>query len=1562
MPFQPQNFPPLQSMRMTDMILHELAIKANCKFNPEKKDNEKEISNTKDSMQCLVINNKETTPASDELNNHIKEEGEENKQTVINSLPIKTYPKIRQNFIPYPDHNYGQQPPLTPPLDGKKTVITSKIGKENTKQEHSGQTDQDGDTRCICGFDHDDGYMICCDMCSSWQHIECMGIKSSKVPEKYSCNNCLPRELDVKRAKEIQAKKRENMSEDDDDEDDEGEETGSEEEPNKTSYTIKPSTEVSNTPTRITLQLSNNITTTNQTPITTTTVKKGRRGKIQRKKQITEQPRTTRRKTRKKDKSESANSEESLQITDIDSFKAYLTANTSYDSIVENECDDELKNMHFKLPEVVPHIDLKNIVKCHHLAENNKGVVASSSIASGNLILEYIGTLMSLKKFEDQNPNFQHNCPFVIKYMKIEPFPIVIDARKNGNDARFLRRSCQANAELRHLTHNGSLHIMVISVVEILQNQEITVPFDPDSDLPGYIDCACGQKTCPMSIATPNTKKDIIPKKESPISERTEPIINTEEVLTKTEMLPDNQQHALQNESESEGGDDPRHEKLSREERKLQALMKQFEKLDKKNDTSKHRQHQHHKDGKTPHSRTTSISLDDPPTPVTNSTPQKVGSTTKKITNKRKSMGVNGKSRRTRQSSCSSEPVSPSEADHQQIHSNVSTPTSNASTTMESSIFTRQKARREKEPLTLTLPIQRRPRNENSLTSPTPPATPSLDAHHPSIDATNLSLMVETQLPISMESTSSTPVKTNPLGLLQIARNNFNNHPTASIGHSTAEEKIGNFLSRQDSYYETPLASPSGKLHQRCLQRQYYGSLKKHWLQKHSSPRHQRRNIKGSSEQICLAALIATLDPKRHEENAQTTKHVFKKPSNYIPLKKRYIKRAAQRIEAQQNRLVDDSFNSHKESNITNLLSNASSFKQFLPNGKGHTPSGLPPSSLGRDFSNDSSRDLQSIQSLLSDKLSDILTRKDSTFNGVAHAQLLTPQKSPKVTESSAPLVRTTNSYGEFMNGYRISNAVSERLMNSTNAILSTTISDPRLSSVAGTKRPSAETEEPLAKKIKSDEKESLISAPLTTTTLMTTLGSTPTHQELHINTTNNTQLSVVSRTLTPNPSTVATSSDLTSKTPETDESMTLNSMTSSPVKSATQQPQRRLSSSSSLASPGLDGVNMEFDQTGEQPASIKRKLSIKDYRNRRKVTSTAATSTPPSTTPNTSSYTLAATTSPSSISSISPGQKIHQAADALLTPNTLSLRDHQTSGYHASGNITGGNTLTNNVCSNITTDSLEEIKKRTYLGQNDSVPVDRKSNSDPRLEQHPLKVTSLDGKTLPNHTVTRKDVSSPSAAAPRRPSNERTVQLQQQAMFEPVSPLSDETLNSPKEEPSGNSIHSDITKNPFSIHNSITKHPFVKKQQQPTKPPAQDHNMLHENNVSTATENDEDTSSNHSSISSTSFGSGDVVHDRSSYSSYQRITSSASTNNSSRDTYTVGRDFYGHSNYGSTAYYPSSYQNFNNQHQPNNRQPPAAPGKRGHYIGGGGSTNTYNSQSNQNIRRPPQHNRFQHY
>ena len=62
----------------------------------------------------------------------------------------------------------------------------------------------EGITRCICGFTHDDGYMIWCDGCSVWQNLYCMDLDPSDLPEFYYCETCHPLPVNLDRAIQMQ--------------------------------------------------------------------------------------------------------------------------------------------------------------------------------------------------------------------------------------------------------------------------------------------------------------------------------------------------------------------------------------------------------------------------------------------------------------------------------------------------------------------------------------------------------------------------------------------------------------------------------------------------------------------------------------------------------------------------------------------------------------------------------------------------------------------------------------------------------------------------------------------------------------------------------------------------------------------------------------------------------------------------------------------------------------------------------------------------------------------------------------------------------------------------------------------------------------------------------------------------------------------------------------------------------------------------------------------------------------------------------------------------------------
>jgi hypothetical protein len=78
---------------------------------------------------------------------------------------------------------------------------------------------------------------------------------------------------------------------------------------------------------------------------------------------------------------------------------------------------------------------------------------------------------------------------------------ISIDLRKYGNEARFVRRSCKANSEIRHVVGKGALHAYIVTTQTVEVDEEITIPHEfqtisrsPNHEyfvVPPALPCAC---------------------------------------------------------------------------------------------------------------------------------------------------------------------------------------------------------------------------------------------------------------------------------------------------------------------------------------------------------------------------------------------------------------------------------------------------------------------------------------------------------------------------------------------------------------------------------------------------------------------------------------------------------------------------------------------------------------------------------------------------------------------------------------------------------------------------------------------------------------------------------------------------------------------------------------------------------------------------------------------------------------------------------------------------------------------------------------------------------------
>uniref|UniRef100_A0A669P1F6 SET domain containing 5 n=1 Tax=Phasianus colchicus TaxID=9054 RepID=A0A669P1F6_PHACC len=242
--------------------------------------------------------------------------------------------------------------------------------------------------------------------------------------------------------------------------------------------------------------------------------------------------------------------------------------------------------------------------------KHRKILRAARDLALDTLIIEYRGKVMLRQQFEVNGHFFKKPYPFVLFYSKFNGVEMCVDARTFGNDARFIRRSCTPNAEVRHVIADGMIHLCIYAVATIAKDTEVTIAFDYDSNY--KVDCAChkGNRNCPVQKRSPNAAEHLPPpvlgtligaetrrrkarRKELEMEQQS--VVLDENISQQTEEVPegpvavsDNEvadKEEKQEEEKEESVDEQGtlvHSRRSREDRKVEAIMHMFENLEKR--------------------------------------------------------------------------------------------------------------------------------------------------------------------------------------------------------------------------------------------------------------------------------------------------------------------------------------------------------------------------------------------------------------------------------------------------------------------------------------------------------------------------------------------------------------------------------------------------------------------------------------------------------------------------------------------------------------------------------------------------------------------------------------------------------------------------------------------------------------------------------------------------------------------------------------------------------------------------------------------------------------------
>ncbi|XP_067908099.1 histone-lysine N-methyltransferase SETD5 isoform X4 [Heterodontus francisci] len=394
--------------------------------------------------------------------------------------------------LPYADHNYGAPPPPTPPASPPPQTIIARVELNRLRCQRYDDNSEDSDSSsedenipwCHCSLTQE-GFII-------------------------ACENC--RGLDRRKVIRLQRRKQENVSGGDSSATESGDEEVS---PSTVSYTA-----TQHTPTSITL-----------------TVNRVKRTKAKKRKRSTEKARNAPK--AKKIKAFREGSRRSMRMKNSLSEAHALDENTAegwenrirlwtdqYEESFANQYSADVQNLlelyRLTMKDSVGKNVVLDTINKTELACNNtilgsqmqlqlgkvtrvqrhrKILRAARDLTRDLLIIEYRGKVMLRQQFEVNGHFFKRPYPFVLFYSKFNEVEMCVDARTFGNDARFIRRSCAPNAEVRHMIADGMIHLCIYAITNIPKDNEVTIGFDYEYSSCKYkVDCAChkGNQNCPV--------------------------------------------------------------------------------------------------------------------------------------------------------------------------------------------------------------------------------------------------------------------------------------------------------------------------------------------------------------------------------------------------------------------------------------------------------------------------------------------------------------------------------------------------------------------------------------------------------------------------------------------------------------------------------------------------------------------------------------------------------------------------------------------------------------------------------------------------------------------------------------------------------------------------------------------------------------------------------------------------------------------------------------------------------------------------------------------------------